>query len=48
MGDTPLKIQYPRVFALELRKSISVAEKIAQLSVIVSLRRAARGGVEST
>ncbi|GKC76680.1 hypothetical protein Tco_1127454 [Tanacetum coccineum] len=47
MGDTPLKIQYPRVYALELRKTISVVEKIAQNFVNVLFRRAARGGVES-
>ncbi|GJZ44874.1 hypothetical protein Tco_0592470 [Tanacetum coccineum] len=47
MGDTSLKIQYPRVYAFELEKTISVAENIAQNSVNDSSRRAARDAVES-
>ncbi|GKB41933.1 RNA-directed DNA polymerase, eukaryota, reverse transcriptase zinc-binding domain protein, partial [Tanacetum coccineum] len=46
MGDTTLKEQYPRVYALETCKSISVANKLAHSSVEVSLRRPPRGGVE--
>ncbi|GKC76679.1 hypothetical protein Tco_1127453, partial [Tanacetum coccineum] len=47
MGDAPLKIQCPLVYALELKKRISVVEKIAQNSVNVSFCRVARGRVES-
>nr|GEY52774.1 RNA-directed DNA polymerase, eukaryota [Tanacetum cinerariifolium] len=44
-GDRPIKEVFPRVFALELDKEISVAEKVAT-SVDHSFRRPIRGGVE--
>ncbi|GKB38202.1 RNA-directed DNA polymerase, eukaryota, reverse transcriptase zinc-binding domain protein [Tanacetum coccineum] len=46
MGDTALKEQYPRVYALEASKSISIADKLAHSNVEVSLRRPPRVGVE--
>ncbi|GKE12068.1 RNA-directed DNA polymerase, eukaryota [Tanacetum coccineum] len=46
IGDTTLKEQYPKVYALETCKSISVANKLAHSNVEVSLRRPPRGGVE--
>nr|GEV73518.1 ribonuclease H-like domain-containing protein [Tanacetum cinerariifolium] len=45
-GDTALKEQYPRVYALDTCKSISNANKLAHSNVEVSLRRPPRGGVE--
>nr|GEZ50221.1 RNA-directed DNA polymerase, eukaryota, reverse transcriptase zinc-binding domain protein [Tanacetum cinerariifolium] len=44
--DTTLKEQYPRVYALETCKSISVANKLAHSNVEVSLRRPPKDGVE--
>ncbi|GKB62944.1 RNA-directed DNA polymerase, eukaryota, reverse transcriptase zinc-binding domain protein [Tanacetum coccineum] len=46
LGDVMLKHIYPRVYALETNKLISVAEKQKHLSVIFSLRREPRGGTE--
>nr|GFA41067.1 RNA-directed DNA polymerase, eukaryota [Tanacetum cinerariifolium] len=37
---------YPRLYALENKKHITVAEKLSEVSLIVSFRRAPRGGVE--
>ncbi|GKA37513.1 putative reverse transcriptase domain-containing protein [Tanacetum coccineum] len=37
---------YPRLYALENRKHITVAEKISEATLIVSFRRTPRGGVE--
>ncbi|GJZ01186.1 RNA-directed DNA polymerase, eukaryota [Tanacetum coccineum] len=44
-GDT-LKNRYPRIYALESSKSITVGMKVAQPSLAFSFRRAPRGGVE--
>ncbi|GKC72748.1 RNA-directed DNA polymerase, eukaryota, reverse transcriptase zinc-binding domain protein [Tanacetum coccineum] len=44
--DGPFKSLYPRLHALETCKSISVASKLSQPSLIQSLRRPPRGGVE--
>nr|GEV09184.1 RNA-directed DNA polymerase, eukaryota [Tanacetum cinerariifolium] len=46
LGDVKLKHIYPRVYALETNKLISVAEKLEHQSVIFSLKRDPRGGTE--
>ncbi|GJR29057.1 RNA-directed DNA polymerase, eukaryota [Tanacetum coccineum] len=45
-GDTTFKNRYPRVYALELEKLISVADKMEQVDLGSSLRRMPRDGVE--
>ncbi|GJY48836.1 ribonuclease H-like domain-containing protein [Tanacetum coccineum] len=44
--DGPFKSLYPRLHALETCKSISIASKLSQPSLIHSFRRPPRGGVE--
>ncbi|GJY58836.1 RNA-directed DNA polymerase, eukaryota [Tanacetum coccineum] len=44
--DIPLSQSYPRLYALENRKHITVAEKISEATLIASFRRTPRGGVE--
>ncbi|GJY98751.1 RNA-directed DNA polymerase, eukaryota [Tanacetum coccineum] len=44
--DGPFESLYPRLHALETCKSISVASKLSQPSLIHSFRRPPRGGVE--
>nr|GEZ28800.1 hypothetical protein [Tanacetum cinerariifolium] len=46
--DGRLKDLYPRVYALENHKKITVGEKLAQLSSVYSFRRVPRGGAESS
>ncbi|GJR02333.1 RNA-directed DNA polymerase, eukaryota [Tanacetum coccineum] len=46
IGDSILKFSFPRLYALEDNKSISVAEKISG-SISSSFRRDVRGGVEN-
>ncbi|GJX26136.1 RNA-directed DNA polymerase, eukaryota [Tanacetum coccineum] len=46
LGETSLKTKYPRLFALELCKGISVAAKMGHSSLFHSFRRLPRGGVE--
>ncbi|GJU77019.1 RNA-directed DNA polymerase, eukaryota [Tanacetum coccineum] len=46
INDIPLSQSYPRLYALENRKHITVAEKISEATLIASFRRAPRGGVE--
>ncbi|GJU34329.1 hypothetical protein Tco_1182683, partial [Tanacetum coccineum] len=41
-----LKNRYPRMYALESSKSITVGMKVAQPSLTFSFRKASRGGVE--
>nr|GEY90174.1 RNA-directed DNA polymerase, eukaryota, reverse transcriptase zinc-binding domain protein [Tanacetum cinerariifolium] len=41
-----LKMRFPRVYSLELCKDITVASKVTQHSLVCSLRRRPRGGVE--
>ncbi|PWA78971.1 RNA-directed DNA polymerase, eukaryota, Reverse transcriptase zinc-binding domain protein [Artemisia annua] len=48
LGDHPLKMCFPRVFALELNKNISVAHKKEQGTTVISFRRAPRSGIEAT
>ncbi|GJX71519.1 RNA-directed DNA polymerase, eukaryota, reverse transcriptase zinc-binding domain protein [Tanacetum coccineum] len=45
-GGVPLKNLFPRIFSLEMDKSISVASKLADSSGCTSLRRIPRGGIE--
>ncbi|GKD61930.1 RNA-directed DNA polymerase, eukaryota, reverse transcriptase zinc-binding domain protein [Tanacetum coccineum] len=45
-GDTTFKNRYPRVYALELEKLISVADKMGQVDLGSSLRRMPGDGVE--
>ncbi|GJW10659.1 RNA-directed DNA polymerase, eukaryota [Tanacetum coccineum] len=44
--DIPLSQSHPRVYALENKKHIIVAEKISEATLIASFRRTPRGGVE--
>ncbi|GJS24646.1 RNA-directed DNA polymerase, eukaryota, reverse transcriptase zinc-binding domain protein [Tanacetum coccineum] len=44
--DIPLKLLFPRIYALELDKHISVASKLSQPDLDVSFRRKPRGGAE--
>ncbi|GJV24670.1 RNA-directed DNA polymerase, eukaryota [Tanacetum coccineum] len=46
INDIPLSQTFPRLYALESKKHITVAEKLSEASLIVSFRRAPRGGVE--
>nr|GEX54009.1 reverse transcriptase domain-containing protein [Tanacetum cinerariifolium] len=46
IGEGTLKTKYPRLFALKHQKSISVAAKINQPSLVHSFRRLPRGGIE--
>ncbi|GKE68327.1 hypothetical protein Tco_1526399, partial [Tanacetum coccineum] len=44
--DVPFKSLYPRLYALESDKKVTVATKIAQSDLCSLLRRMPRGGVE--
>ncbi|GKF76697.1 hypothetical protein Tco_0229167 [Tanacetum coccineum] len=46
LGDVALKVLYKRLYALEMCKSISVAEKMGHPSLSHSFRRMPRGGVK--
>ncbi|GKA05988.1 hypothetical protein Tco_0685108 [Tanacetum coccineum] len=46
-GEVPLKSKFPRLYALEESKDISVASKMGLPSLLHSFRRHPRGGVES-
>ncbi|GKD90734.1 RNA-directed DNA polymerase, eukaryota, reverse transcriptase zinc-binding domain protein, partial [Tanacetum coccineum] len=46
LGDSVLKTSHPRIFALESRKNISVAEKMNSASLDASFCRKPRGGAE--
>ncbi|GJT47677.1 RNA-directed DNA polymerase, eukaryota [Tanacetum coccineum] len=46
LGDIAFKDQFKRLYALEERKSISVAEKLGHTSICHSFRRPPRGGIE--
>ncbi|GJU19261.1 hypothetical protein Tco_1152603 [Tanacetum coccineum] len=43
-GDTQLRVMFPRIYALEINKDCTVADKL-QFSITSSLRRSVRGGV---
>ncbi|GJR00111.1 RNA-directed DNA polymerase, eukaryota [Tanacetum coccineum] len=47
IGDTQLRVMFPRIYALEINKDCTVADKL-QFSVTSSLRRSVRGGVKSS
>ncbi|GJW52120.1 hypothetical protein Tco_0093471 [Tanacetum coccineum] len=47
IGDTQLRVMFSRIYALEINKDCTVADKL-QFSVTSSLRRSVRGGVESS
>ncbi|GJT82777.1 hypothetical protein Tco_1057119 [Tanacetum coccineum] len=46
IGEDVLKSKFPRLFALESRKDISMAEKISHSSLAFSFRRLPRGDIE--
>nr|GEU64805.1 RNA-directed DNA polymerase, eukaryota [Tanacetum cinerariifolium] len=46
LGDVALKVLYKRLYALEMCKSISVAEKMGHPSLSHSFRTIPRGGIE--
>nr|GEZ75467.1 RNA-directed DNA polymerase, eukaryota, reverse transcriptase zinc-binding domain protein [Tanacetum cinerariifolium] len=48
IGDTPLKLRYPRLYALEINKEINVACKMSHGSPSCSFRRKPRSGVEQS
>ncbi|GKA60720.1 hypothetical protein Tco_0760127 [Tanacetum coccineum] len=45
-SDSALKITHPRLFTLELKKDITVAEKMGNASLNLSFRRLPRSGIE--
>ncbi|GKD16975.1 RNA-directed DNA polymerase, eukaryota, partial [Tanacetum coccineum] len=45
-GDSMFKVRFPRVYALELNKRITVADKLNHVDLGLSLRRHPRDGVE--
>ncbi|GJU58424.1 hypothetical protein Tco_1236190 [Tanacetum coccineum] len=47
-GDVEFKKMFPRLYALEACKNLSVASKLSQSSLDFSFRRALRGGVEQS
>nr|GEY15862.1 RNA-directed DNA polymerase, eukaryota, reverse transcriptase zinc-binding domain protein [Tanacetum cinerariifolium] len=47
LTESPLKHIYPRLFALECDKNVSVAGKFRYPSLIASFRRAPQGGIEA-
>ncbi|GJT58236.1 cytosolic glyceraldehyde-3-phosphate dehydrogenase [Tanacetum coccineum] len=47
IGDTQLRVMFPRIYALEINKDCTGADKL-QYSVTSSLRRTVRGGVEAS
>ncbi|GJR97182.1 RNA-directed DNA polymerase, eukaryota [Tanacetum coccineum] len=44
--DVPLRVSFPRLYALEMNKLISVAEKLDAPISALSFRREVRGGIE--
>nr|GEV74384.1 transposase, MuDR, MULE transposase domain protein [Tanacetum cinerariifolium] len=46
LGEATLKMQYPRLYALELYKDISVVDKMRHPNLYLSFRRQPRGGSE--
>nr|GFC68115.1 RNA-directed DNA polymerase, eukaryota, reverse transcriptase zinc-binding domain protein [Tanacetum cinerariifolium] len=43
-GELPFKLTYPRLYALEVDKNISVADKLAQATLAGTFRREPRSG----
>ncbi|GJW79680.1 RNA-directed DNA polymerase, eukaryota [Tanacetum coccineum] len=46
IGSIPFKEKFPRLYALEESKSISVADKLGLSSLYLSFRRPSKGGIE--
>ncbi|GJR02915.1 RNA-directed DNA polymerase, eukaryota [Tanacetum coccineum] len=46
IAEVPLKLLYPRLYALELDRHSSAAVKLRDRSLIMSFRRTPRGGIE--
>nr|GEY06852.1 hypothetical protein [Tanacetum cinerariifolium] len=46
LGDSALKMTHPRLFALDLKKDITVAEKMGNASLNLSFRRLPRSGIK--
>ena len=46
VGDNQLRVMFPRIYALELHKDCSVADKMVH-SVVHTFRRNVRGGAEA-
>ncbi|GKE04578.1 RNA-directed DNA polymerase, eukaryota, partial [Tanacetum coccineum] len=46
LGEDTLKMKYPRLYALELYKDISMADKMRHPNLYLSFRRQPRGGIE--
>ncbi|GKC66458.1 hypothetical protein Tco_1099056 [Tanacetum coccineum] len=46
LDDHPLKLSFPRLYALECDKEVSVAAKLIDSSLTGSFRRNPRGGIE--
>ncbi|GJW10658.1 hypothetical protein Tco_1576485, partial [Tanacetum coccineum] len=44
--DSPLRKNYPRMYALENVKHVSIADKLNDVSLTDSFRRSPRGGLE--
>ncbi|GJR29260.1 RNA-directed DNA polymerase, eukaryota [Tanacetum coccineum] len=47
IGEQPLKIQFPRMYALELRKKMSIVDKMSYANIADTFRRLPMGGEES-
>ncbi|GJZ04250.1 hypothetical protein Tco_0537525 [Tanacetum coccineum] len=45
-GDMVLKQRYPRLYVLEVKKTVDVASKLSQENLTWSFRRAPRSGVK--
>nr|GEZ72701.1 RNA-directed DNA polymerase, eukaryota, reverse transcriptase zinc-binding domain protein [Tanacetum cinerariifolium] len=46
-GELPFKLTYPRLYALEVDKNISVADKLAHATLARTFRREPRSGIET-
>nr|GFA24674.1 hypothetical protein [Tanacetum cinerariifolium] len=46
-GELPFKLTYPRLYALEVHKNISVADKLAQATLAGTFRREPRSDIEA-
>nr|GEX50686.1 RNA-directed DNA polymerase, eukaryota [Tanacetum cinerariifolium] len=46
-GDLPFKLTYPRLYAVEVDKNISVADKLAQATLAGTFRREPRSSIEA-
>nr|GFC72068.1 hypothetical protein [Tanacetum cinerariifolium] len=46
INEAPLSRTFPRLYALEIRKGITVADKLIDATFVASFHRSPRGGVE--